>query len=210
MRVRLAGRVHTGSAGDLLYYRAGEPHEEWSVPEDPVETFFVAFELADDEKDRGSLERDLEGRIRQLARWLHEEWHRHSVGSADLCRTLFHAMLLEWERLCRRSSEPQLVEHVRELIRDRIDAHIDLETLAQASGLSRCYFLRKYKALTGRTPMEEVRAERVRHAHHLIANTNLPMKDVAARAGLCDEYHLSHLIRRYLDVTPGEIRASMR
>lgn len=210
MRVRLADRDLTGSAGDLLYYRAGEPHEEWSVPEDPVETFFVAFEHTAHESEWGCLERDLEGRVRQLARWLHEEWHRHSVGSAELCRTLFHALLLEWDRLCRRSSEPLLVEQVREFIRERMDSHIDLDMLARASGLSRYYFLRKYKALTGRTPMEEVRAERVRHAHHLIANTDLPMKDVAARSGLCDEYHLSHLIRRYLDVTPGEIRASMR
>lgn len=210
MRVRLCGADLVGSAGDLLYYRAGSMHEEWSTPDDPVETFFVAFELAEEQPERSSLERDLAGRVRQIARWLHEEWHGHSVGSTELCRTLFQALLLEWDRLCRRANEPRLVEHIRRFIRERIDDPIDLAMLAEVSGLSRYYFVRKYKRLTGRTPMDEVRAERVRYAHHLIANTNLPMKDIAARSGLCDEYHLSHLIRRHLDVTPGEIRASMR
>ena len=209
MRVRLAELDLVGSGGDILYYRAGVPHEEWSVSEDPVETFFVAFELADGGIELSSLERDREGRVRQIARWLHEEWHRHSVCSTDLCRTLFHTLLLEQDRLSRRASEPRLVEHVREFIRERIDTHIDLDMLARASGLSRYYFARQYKRLTGRTPMDEVRAERVRCAHHLIVSTNLPMKDVAARSGLCDEYHLYHLIRRYLDATPSEIRASM-
>ena len=209
-RVYLSGSEITGTAGDLLFYRSGEVHEEWSDSRDPVETLFVAFELDDPGPHYHGLEHDVDGRIRHLARWLYEEWPRHAIGTAALCRALFHSVLLEWERLHQHSSEPPLVASTRAFIRERVDSHIDLEMLAEASGLSRYYFVRKYKRLTGRTPMDDVRAERVRHAQHLIANTTLPMKDIAGRCGFADEYHLSHLVRRYLDATPTEIRSSMR
>lgn len=205
IRVDIEGEHLLGWAGDALLYRAGEVHEEWSDPDDPVETFFLSFELADLAAPR--VVQDVAGRLRQVGRWLALEWPDHAIGTGRLCDAFFRALLSEWDRLVS-VDEPELVAATRRLVRARINGPIDLAMLADARGMSRYHYIRTYKRLCGRTPMADVRAERVRYAQHLIANTDLPLKEVAARAGLSDEYHLSHLIRSYLDVTPGQLRRS--
>ena len=207
LHATIGGTSCRGGAGDVLFYPAGVEHEEQSDPADPVETHFLALDLPNEPGVHLPRIHDVHGRLRTVASWLHLEWPRHAVGTGDLCSTLLRAFLLEWDALHLRE-EPPLVRKVRDHVRRNIAAEIDLQTLADVAGLSRYHFVRRYRSLAGRTPMEDLRAERVRHAHHLIATTNLPMKDVAARSGLCDEYHVGHLIRRYLNVTPGEIRSS--
>jgi AraC-like DNA-binding protein len=40
-----------------------------------------------------------------------------------------------------------------------------------------------------------------------LLHTNLPLADVAHRAGFFDQSHMGRAIRRYAGITPGEIRA---
>jgi len=79
-------------------------------------------------------------------------------------------------------------------------------TQALVGTLSKFHFIRRYRTLTGRTPMEDLRLIRIEAARDLLLTTNLPLKEIAPRCGLGDEYHLSRLFRRYQDVTPSELR----
>ena len=209
IRVTIHGEGICAAAGEMLFYRAGFVHEEASDPADPLESFFVAFEWPRVPHDLPLLSADAAGRVRELALWLDTEWPSAATGGSALCIAFFGSLLAEWARLCH-AREPDIVASVREFIRRHIGEHIDVDRLAAVAKASRYHFIRTYHRIAGRTPMEDVRAERIRAAHALLMTTRLPLKDIAAHCGLSDEYHLSHLVKKYLNVTPREIRASVK
>ncbi len=208
IHVRFADGRITGQAGDVLFYCAGAWHEEWSEPGDPAETYFVSFQWPDLGAGESRCVRDRSGRVRRMVQWLYQEWPEHAVATGRLCTLYLRSILEEW-RLAAERTEDEMVRQVRAYMRLHIHEHVVLDDLAAEAGLSRFHFVRTYGRLSGRTPMADLRAERVRHAQGLLVNTGLPLKAVAAEAGMCDEQHLSRLFRRYLNTTPGETRAGL-
>ena len=118
----------------------------------------------------------------------------------------FEALVTEWLRLAQHREHP-VVETVRDYILKHIAEPLTLADLAKTAGMSKYHFARTYKKITGKTPLEEVREIRVQHARGLILTTNLPLKAIAPLAGFGDEYRLSRVFRKVLEVRPGEIRA---
>jgi AraC-like DNA-binding protein len=211
LRVDTGGAQVKGGAGDVLFYHAGAVHEERSDSADPAETTFVAFEwTTQDSRPRPVLTHDTQGRIRELIRWLMQEWNAQpGPANMDLCLCFLQTILGEWRRLMSHR-ESALAGRVRSFLREHIAEDLTLSDLAAAAGMSRFHLVRRYRAETGHTPMEDARRLRVQHARNLILTTDLPLKDIAPRSGLGDAYRLSHLFRRYLDITPRELRANLR
>jgi len=196
----------TAGAGDVLFYRAGVLHEERSDVHKPMHSRFISFELDGLPDSTPFRVHDVYGRIRQLLEWIEDAWMSEAGDSMALCRTFFQAALTEW--LHRGShQDSELVESVRSHVQAHLDRTIRLEDLAARAGMSKYHFARLYKRLAGRTPMQDVRAARLRHAQNLLLTTDLPLKNIAPRCGFSDEYHLAHVFRRTMDMTPGEFRA---
>lgn len=207
MHVRVGGQRYTANAGDVLFYRAGVEHEERTDPVQVMDMHFVSFS--------GALPADLpvqlhdhEGRLRPLVQWLHTEWHAGLPTARATALGFFSALLAEWQRLARQREHP-LVAEFRQLVRRRLTRRWSLDELARTLGMSKYHFIRRYRALAGRTPMEEVRALRLAHAQHLLTTTDLPLKQIPRQAGLGDQYQMCRLFRRHLQMTPGMIRASL-
>jgi transcriptional regulator GlxA family with amidase domain len=100
------------------------------------------------------------------------------------------------------------LEHVREHLQSRFTDRLSLDDVARHAGMSRFAFVRKFKRLCGRTPMEELRQIRLHEARNLILSCDLPMKMIAAKVGIGDEYQLSKLFRRYFGIAPSTMRNS--
>ena len=209
LHVRLLQREITATAGDILFYHSGVVHEEWSDPVQPAETCFIVFHLTIGLEAAPPIVRDAAGRARELILWLHEE--RNTVADpATRARTQFaRALIAEWLRVAG-LHEHELVRWQREFVQRNESRPITLDELAYGAGMSKYHYLRLYKNLAGRTPMEDVRKTRVHMAKHLILTTDLAIKDIAWRCGLGDQYHMSRLFRTLLNVTPGELRAGAR
>ena len=206
MRVEMPDKHIHAKPGDVLFYRSGVPHEETAVLANPVESAFLSFTWPDAPKDIPVVVQDLRGRIRQMASWLHEEFVAGGKQAAATCAVFFEALVTEWLRLAQHREHP-VVETVRDYVLKHIAEPLTLGDLAATAGMSKYHFARTYKKITGRTPLEEVRAMRVQHARGLILTTNLPMKAIAPLAGFGDEYRLSRVFRKVLGIRPGEIRA---
>ncbi len=215
--VVLSGRLHVkiqrheilAKPGDVLFYPQGNAHEEWSDPADPVETLFLSLEWEAYPHDLPVLLRDTHGRLRQLISWLYADRDAYAPQSEPMRRGILQVMLAEMLNAASQK-EHSLVATIRNYLRDHIDEPLNLETLAQHAKMSKYHFLRKYKALTGRTPIEDLRIIRIEYARNLILTTNLPLKVIAPKAGLGDEYHLSRMFRNYLNTTPGELRKEVK
>ncbi len=95
---------------------------------------------------------------------------------------------------------------VSEFIHTNLSQQLLLEDLAEVINASTSYFLRQFKAHFGATPHAYVMRARVEHARSLLAQTSLPIKDVAARSGFSDQAHLTRIFQRLLDITPNQFR----
>lgn len=205
MTVRIDGRETRARSGDVMLYRAETPHEESSDGRDPVEITYAGFRTGEALDGAPLLVHDQGGRCRLLASWLLEESRSASTRAPRAGSAFLAALLEEFLRLADRE-EPWLVSEVRSYVRENIDAALTLDDLARHAGMSKYHFSRSYKALTGRTPMNDVRMLRIDFARSIVLTTNLPLKAIAPMAGLGNEYSLSRLFSRYLGMSPRELR----
>jgi AraC-like DNA-binding protein len=193
----------TAGPGDILFYRSGFVHEEASDPKTPVRTLFIAFATGDKLPWLPLRVYDAQGRIRQLAAWLVD--NEQNRRGPEMRKPLFEVFLAELRRLCAVPRDPW-IEAVLAFVRQNLARTLTLDDLARHEGMSKFAFVRKFKRLCGRTPMEELRLTRLDQARTLLLTTNLPVKAIAPAVGIGDEYQLSKLFRRHFDLSPRDLR----
>ncbi len=203
--VDIAGQRIKAVEGDILFYPKRVAHAEWTDPGDILESAFLSFEWSGAPKDVPFKVRDRHGRIRALMEWLSAEVKSHKVLTPALTQTLCDALVVQFMSLWM-CADQDFVEVVRRHVREKISEPVSLDWMASLSGMSKFHFVRQYRKLTGRTPMEDVRALRVEYARDLLLTTSLPLKVIAEKSGMGDQYHMSHLFKRCLGRSPGTFR----
>jgi AraC family transcriptional regulator len=88
--------------------------------------------------------------------------------------------------------------------------NFDLTALAGSVGLSPYHFSRAFKQSTGLPPHRYQIMMRVERAKDLLADSALPLSDVAAAIGYDDQGQLARLFRREVGVTPTQYRRERR
>lgn len=89
-------------------------------------------------------------------------------------------------------------EHIREPLR--------VSTMARIAGLSTPHFGEVFKRHTGCSPREYLHLLRIHEACHLLADSNLSIKEVAGQAGYGDPLHFSRQFKAFEGVSPSEYR----
>lgn len=117
-------------------------------------------------------------------------------------RTAFHMLYPSSER-------EQLLQHVRSTLLSSLHLPLGVEELAERSSMSRSHFSRYFKSVTGTTPAHFITQVRLDEAIHLLLHTALKLEEVAAETGFADANHLCKVFRRYLHVSPGELRSQI-
>jgi AraC-like DNA-binding protein len=87
-------------------------------------------------------------------------------------------------------------------------AHVKVERLASAMGLSPDRLARVFRDETTMATKEFVTRVRIEVARALLRETRDSVEAIAERVGLCDAPHLTRLFRRHTGGTPGAYRAS--
>ncbi len=208
MRLETAEVTVEVERGDVLFYRAGMAHKETSDPGNPVNTLYIAF------KGRGAVITDLplrlrddDARVRQMVAWLVRD---HQSGLSPASQTpLLSAVLGELQRLREPSEDPWLIR-LRDYMQQHHAQSLTLADLAREGGLSKFAFVRRFKRLSGQTPMKELQRLRLNQARALLLTSGLPVKVIAPAVGLTDEYQLSKLFRKHFKLSPSELRKRAR
>lgn len=91
-------------------------------------------------------------------------------------------------------------------IGDHLADDLPLRDLATKAGMSERSFGRRYRELTGLTPVRAVERLRVEAARHLLLETKLPMKRIAGRCGFGTEETMRRAFLRTQGVGPKEYR----
>ena len=105
---------------------------------------------------------------------------------------------------------PGVLRRVREYIDANLETNVGLDALSKVAGLSRCHFVRAFRQSVGTTPHNFLMYRRFCKAVELIADTNLPLAEIALAAGFSDQSHFSRRFRQYLGVSPSAFRRSQR
>ncbi len=100
----------------------------------------------------------------------------------------------------------RILNRVKEKIEASIDTDLSLESLAKESGYSRAHFLRMFRTATGVTPHQFVLNLRLKQAQNRIKKTRDSLIDIAADCGFASQSHMTTVFRKYLDLTPAEVR----
>lgn len=106
-------------------------------------------------------------------------------------------------------ADPEVGAALR-FIRDHAAERIGVDDITAASGLSRSTLERRFRAALGRGPLAELLRERVDRAKHLLAETDLPVKEVAQAVGFTDVRHLSTTFRQRTGTSPTGFRSQFR
>jgi AraC-like DNA-binding protein len=205
MSVVLNGQPIIARAGDVLFYKAGNPHKEDADPRQLALTLCLSYSgkyLAD---RIGYVTHDANGRVRQMLHWIADDMSLPEDVRMPRMAGLIAAVVEELAWLAQPRQHP-LVERTRMFMERNLSKRIRLDDLATNAGMSKFYFLRQYYQIAGRTPMQELCKQRLERARNLIVSTSWPLRFIAGQVGFNNEFHLSKLFKQHLGIAPSSLR----
>ena len=206
--LRTAGGETTveGVAGQALFYPRTCPHAERSVGPAHLETIVVAWDgHGIDTRDWPLRLNDGSGRLTLLAQWMLELTPPVRQEDARTRDGLMRAIVHELRRQAHTEQDPGIGAALS-LIRTRLADPIGLDDLANAAGMSRFHFARRFKHVVGVPPVAYLRRARIDAARTLLLSTDAPLRSIAAKVGLRDEFELSRAFKRGAGTSPGATR----
>jgi AraC family transcriptional regulator len=105
---------------------------------------------------------------------------------------------------------PALRRQLRDYIETNLSEPISLGQLAGLAALSEYHFARMFRESVGVPPHRYLLARRLVRAQQLLAETAMPLGDVALACGFASASHFSNRFRSALGATPGEYRLALR
>lgn len=93
-----------------------------------------------------------------------------------------------------------------ELIMRELARPLSIEELARAVSLSASQFRRAFRQRFGVTPHRYIKQVRLNAACELLTTTDLPIADIAADSGFCDQSHLTNELVHEVGLTPRRYR----
>ena len=96
------------------------------------------------------------------------------------------------------------------LLRQNAHRPLKVAELAAVSGVSRRLLERRFVALLGRAPADEIRRAHLDRARQLMIETDCPLAQVAELAGFGSQAYFADLFRRQFNLTPFQYRKKNR
>lgn len=108
----------------------------------------------------------------------------------------------------RREGRPQdeIVSACAEYLRRHFMRAVSLDELCAEFGMSKQGLIRKFKRQTGQTPMDYLITLRIHRAKELLAETALPVGEIAAQCGFENLYYFSGAFRKRCGLSPTAYR----
>jgi AraC-like DNA-binding protein len=91
-------------------------------------------------------------------------------------------------------------------IQEHLEHALSLTTLAAVAQTSPTHFAHLFKQATGQTPHRYVIRCRMEQAKRLLAETDVPLSEIASQVGCADQSHFTALFRQHVATTPKAYR----
>jgi AraC-like DNA-binding protein len=101
---------------------------------------------------------------------------------------------------------PYKLRHTTAYIKGNLEQALSLAQLAIEAQMSPAHFARLFKHATGLAPHQYVLRCRMEQAKRLLAETDLPLSEIALQIGCTDQSHFTALFRKHVALTPKAYR----
>ncbi|GGO81291.1 MmsAB operon regulatory protein [Marinobacterium nitratireducens] len=214
------GKSRTVRAGDLVLLPRGRSHRYHTDEAAPWSIYWIHFDGPQADNFIAALDPDPQSPLIPLglhsrlvadfealldARQASHQLDAFVHCANQLRQLLTHIALLR--PLARRQADDSLdLERVHSLMQARLHEQLDVETLAAAVSLSKYHFIKKYKALTGTTPISHFIHLKIERACHLLDVTTKGVNEIAWAVGYEDAYYFSRIFKKSMGISPTEYR----
>lgn len=100
----------------------------------------------------------------------------------------------------------EIVKNAADYIKLNYSKPITLADLYKSGYISRSVFFSVFKEITGYTPCAFINTVRIERAKNMLADTNLPIADIAQECGFCSQSYFNCIFKNKTGVTPFKYR----
>lgn len=129
-------------------------------------------------------------------------------GACQLRQMLSYVAVLAKRSLSRQGRFN--LDDIEELMTIHLQGSLDLESLAAQAQLSKYHFSRKFKQLTGHSPIQHFLHLKIQHACLLLDTSENSIKQIAGEVGYNDAYYFSRLFKQVMGVSPSGYRSKLK
>ncbi|WP_170885441.1 AraC family transcriptional regulator [Bacillus alkalicellulosilyticus] len=101
---------------------------------------------------------------------------------------------------------PEAIAKAVFYLRTHFEEQISIEDMAEYVGLSKYYFIKKFKEHVLISPLQYLTKVRMEQAFQLLTQTELPIKEIAERTGYTDANYFHKVFKKAVGVSAGEFR----
>lgn len=210
--------------GEALLLPPGTIHHEDINPESKGRVVWVGFEMEHQELTRIS-EKKITIRapeqMETLLDWIEREWNTPNTDGRTYAMHALEMLLILLQRsvsTARRQAykEPvalnerqsRIVQSARAYFEENTAMPRSVEQIARYHSLSATHFSALFRKALGIAPREFVQRLRIRETGKLLAESDLPLKEIARKFGYVDAAHFCRHFRRETGMTPRQYRLS--
>jgi AraC family transcriptional regulator, L-rhamnose operon transcriptional activator RhaR len=151
--------------------------------------------------------------ISELFDRMYAEYRQRNMGYIDIIRAYLIEIIVKIFRYSADSSKREVAKRNSELIRKSVEymklnyrSEISLSNLALHSLLSKNYFSRLFKEVTGTNVSDYIQYLRTEQACTLLRTTDMKIVEIAGQTGFSDMKFFYEVFKKITGKTPGEYR----
>jgi AraC family transcriptional regulator len=153
------------------------------------------------------------GLLSGMARRVYDEMRRMDAAAPLAIEGLLLELVASASRVREQngsSGRPRWLEEARDRIHVELAARPSLTSLAESVGVHPVTLARAFRRTFGCTVGEYVRSLRIDRAARQLADSDLPLAEIALAEGFSDQSHFSNLFRRHTGLSPFQFRRAVR
>lgn len=151
------------------------------------------------------------GLLSRLFMNLYKEFRQMDDASALAIEGLGLEMLAEVSRRQVKVSDckpPRWLAQALDLLHEQFSGHLTVAQIASSVGVHPVHLARGFRRFCRCTIGEYIRQLRIEHACHELRASDTSLAAIASAAGFSDQSHFSRTFKRFMEMTPGQYRAT--
>ena len=212
----LGGGEEVAPEGSFILFRPNEPQIHTHRDERNGEFYYVHFNAPD-----GSEALAMESSriytaepsttVRDLFEEVISELQMKKHAYEKVCVAKLFCILALLERRTLRETSPVgrysgRIAYVIGTMNKEYDRNRGVEDYAALCSMSKFHFLRVFKEITGKTPIEYRNKIRFDHAAEMLADTEIPINEIAQRVGFSSNIYFCDAFRKKMGLSPSQYR----
>ncbi len=211
------GQEFTASAGEVYLLHKGSKHCYYSSKDDPWVKIWMNLKgsLIDHLLEVYPLEQIVYSGNEQILKYFHDFHQELTSGKPpqDIqksCALLLHGIIssLYFGTLLQHQQEPDDALKMKRYLDQHVLDSVTLEDLCEHFYKSKAQLIRQFKKKYGITPYSYLLESKLQYAKKLLSQTNIPIKEIAARLQFADEHYFSTYFKQVEKVSPSLYRAN--